>query len=810
MPAPDHDALNALFLNALAERVRRPDRLSALAADMLTRADGDAGWLARADILRGWGLASQGEFAAAEAAALQAAHVLHGSADPAGLAASRDLLAVCLTQRGAYAEVPPTLAPTLAMAPESRAQFEWSLTYARLAVVNERLGLFDDALRWHYRAIAAAHAWGDPANEALLLGALGGLQLSVQNLEGAAALLDAAWRLAGDAGTEWVHTWSVVAVNRLMVLTHQGRFAEALLLAGTIVNAEPGLPPAMRSKRKLLLAHAYSSAGRFDHAQRFLDEGLALSRKSAAPPVEWVWIQARIWNHAKRHAEALRVCQAHFDAAAAGTLADMPAPEDLVRLHSEATIAHEALGDLAGALRSQRAMIAAERELVSAAARARRTTLQVQFELDSAQRDRDDAQRREQAAEREQARLAELNTALHAANEAKTRFLAAASHDLRQPVQALTMYMAALKLETEAGQRDRLTERMEQSLHALSGLFDVLLDVSRLDAGQVTPNPAPLRLDGLLERLVDEHRLRAHERGLGLRLRLPAAGADAGAPPVTVSDAVLLERCLRNLIDNALKYTARGGLVVRLKAAGTRAEATAPAWRIEVRDTGAGIAPELQQQVFEEFFQVGNEERDRAKGLGLGLSIVRRVALLLGHPLGLRSAPGRGSCFWIDVPQLHGPAADAAGPESHAAKAGVATLTLAVIDDDAHVRDSLGALLQRWGHRVFPGADADGALAAWQRGGRPRLDGALVDLRLHGGASGLETIAQLRRRVAARLPALVITGDTAPDRLARLKAADQPWLPKPVMPMRLRSWLNGLAPSGAADATTPVRPMPLR
>ena len=795
MPAPHHEELNALFLRALAERVRRPDRLSVLAADMLTRADGDARWLARADILRGWGLAFRGEFAAAEAAALQAAHVLHGGADPAGLAASRDLLAVCLTQRGAYAEVPPTLEPTLAMPPESRAQLEWSVTYARLAVVNERLGLFDDALRWHYRAIAAAHAWGDPANEALLLGALGGLQLSVQNLDGAAALLDAAWSLAGDAGTEWVYTWSVVAVNRLMVLTHQGHFAEALLLAETIVHAEPGLPPAMRSKRKLLLAHAYSSAGRFDRAQRFLDEGLALSRKSAAPPVEWVWIQARIWNHGNRHAEALRVCQAHFDAAAAGTLADMPAPEDLVRLHSEATIAHEALCDLAGALRSQRAMIAAERELVSAAARARRTTLQVQFELDTAQRDRDDAQRREQAAEREQARLAELNTALHAANEAKTRFLAAASHDLRQPVAALTMYMAAIKLEDRPEQRDGLMTRMEQSLHALSGMFDVLLDLSHLDAGMVNVNPTPLRLDTLLERLVDEHCLRAQERGLGLRLHLPH-GAKA---PCTATDAVLLEGCLRNLIDNALKYTERGGVVVRLKAPTD----AVPGWRVEVRDTGPGIAPELQQQVFEEFFQVGNEERDRAKGLGLGLSIVRRVAALLGHPLGLRSAPGRGSCFSIELPRLEWHASGE--PAARELRVSDRRLALIVIDDDADVRDSLVSVLERWGHHVFPGTDADQALAAWRRAGQPPVDGALVDLRLRGGATGLEMIALLRQHMGPGLQALVITGDIAPQRLAQLSAAAQPWLPKPVMPMRLRSWLRSLGPAVSAGVAENAR-----
>ena len=203
------------------------------------------------------------------------------------------------------------------------------------------------------------------------------------------------------------------------------------------------------------------------------------------------------------------------------------------------------------------------------------------------------------------------------------------------------MYMAALQREPSAAARSDLMLRMNQSLQALGGMFDVLLDVSRLDAGLVPVNAAPLRLDTLLERLVDEHRLPAHERGLALRLRLPRESAAAGE-----SDAVLLEGCLRNLLDNALKYTPRGGVVVRL-----RALTASNQWRIEVRDTGPGIAPAMLALVFHEFFQIGNEERDRSKGLGLGLSIVKRTAALLGHPLGLESRPARGSCFHLAVPR---------------------------------------------------------------------------------------------------------------------------------------------------------------
>ena len=583
-------------------------------------------------------------------------------------------------------------------------------------------------------------------------------------------------------------------MNRLMVLAARARLEEAMPLAEAILKVEPGMPPGPRAKRKMLLASVFTAAGDSDRAQGLLDEGLALCPSNFPPPVEWVWAQAQLWNRAHRHADVVRVCAAHCQAETQGQLAEADMPEDLVRLHNEATIAYEALGDHAAALASQRALIVAERELVSAAARARRTTLQIQYELDSAQRDRDEAQRREQTSALEQARLGELNSALRAANEAKTRFLAAASHDLRQPVQALAMYMAALKLEGESPQRHGLMLRMDQSLHALSSMFDVLLDVSRLDAGMVKVHRRWFRLDELLTRLVDEHLLRAEERRLKLRLHLPRAIHS----PATHSDAVLLERCLRNLIDNALKYTVRGGVVVRLRAmpgsvngiADDLADDSAMGWRIEVRDTGPGLAPELHEQVFEEFFQVGNEERDRAKGLGLGLAIVRRMTGLLGHRLHLSSRPGRGCCFSIDLPRVELPAPDRrpAAPTDAAQRA----LGVIVIDDDAQVRDSLAALLERWGHRVIQGASADDVLLAWRLAGRQAVDAAIVDLRLRGGATGLEMIQQLRRELRPALPALVVTGDIAPQRLQQLSDAAQDWLPKPLAPMRLRSWLGSL------------------
>ena len=407
----------------------------------------------------------------------------------------------------------------------------------------------------------------------MALGGLGGFQLSLQNLEDASKLLESAWSLLAEEGRGWKHLWSVVALNRLMVLTHQRRFDIALPLAEAIIAAEHSLHGGHKAKRKLLLAHHFAQAGQAARAQGLLDESRSAGHGHCAQPVEWVWVQAHLWNGAARYADALRIYEDHLEAVAQGGLTDADMPEDLFRLHNEATIACEALGKHEAALKAQRAMIAAERQQFSTATRAHRTTLQIQFELDSAQRDRDEAQRRGQDAAREQARLGELNAALHEANEAKTRFLAAASHDLRLPVQTLTMYMAALKLESEAAQRADLVERMDQSLSALSTMFDVLLDMSRLDAGLVQANLATLPLADLLARLVDEHHLRAREHGLSLRLRLPPQAAAAA----TRSDAVLMERCLRNLVDNAIKYTERGGVIVRLNVEVFHAPGRCPA-----------------------------------------------------------------------------------------------------------------------------------------------------------------------------------------------------------------------------------------
>ncbi|MBI5164186.1 MAG: HAMP domain-containing histidine kinase [Magnetospirillum sp.] len=229
------------------------------------------------------------------------------------------------------------------------------------------------------------------------------------------------------------------------------------------------------------------------------------------------------------------------------------------------------------------------------------------------------------------------------ADRAKSKFLAAASHDLRQPAHSLVLLFAALRERLCRYGDDRPAQAaldgMQQSLDALRLLLDGLLDVSRLDAGLVVPQVTAVELQPLLARLQAECAPRAAACGLALRAVATSA--------VGRSDAVLLERMLRNLIDNALKFTRHGGVVIGCRNRGDRV-------LVEVADSGDGILPEHQHEIFDEYFQVGNPGRDRAKGLGLGLAVVSRLGRLLGQGVGLRSRPGRGSRFHVELPRAGG------------------------------------------------------------------------------------------------------------------------------------------------------------
>ncbi|WP_109156754.1 MULTISPECIES: PAS domain S-box protein [unclassified Azospirillum] len=352
------------------------------------------------------------------------------------------------------------------------------------------------------------------------------------------------------------------------------------------------------------------------------------------------------------------------------------------------------------------------------------------------------------------------------ANVAKSKFLASASHDLRQPVQSLVLFMGALQGHVDGSPAIRILRSMEQSLNGLRMLLDGLLDVSKLDAGLVTAKPVTMPLAPIIQRLADEYILRAAE--LGLRFRTSGCGV------VVKSDPVLLERILRNLVENALRYTERGGVLVGCRRRGSHL-------RIEVADTGIGIAADRQQEVFDEFFQVGNPERDRSKGLGLGLAVVRRLARLLGHEVEVRSIPGRGSTFAVTVPLM--------GVVSGSSNLGETSVpeessgVILVIDDEELVRAGMQAMIETWGYRVLAGACRQDAVRMLKDNSPDIL---LADYRLRDGETGLDVIKAVHARLGKRIPAAIITGDTAPERLAEAQAGGYRLLHKPVAAADLR------------------------
>jgi len=364
-------------------------------------------------------------------------------------------------------------------------------------------------------------------------------------------------------------------------------------------------------------------------------------------------------------------------------------------------------------------------------------------------------------------RLRTAKSEAERANVAKSKFLASASHDLRQPVQSLVLFMGALQGHVDGTPAMRILHSMEQSLDGLRMLLDGLLDVSKLDAGLVTASPVPMPLASIIQRLANEYTLRAAEQGLRFRI--------SGCSAVVQSDPVLLERILRNLVENALRYTERGGVLVGCRRRGDQL-------RIEVADTGIGIALDRQQEVFEEFFQVGNPERDRGKGLGLGLAVVRRLARLLGHEVEVRSIPGRGSTFAVTVPLIE---VSGNSPEhSEAVAPEESSGVVLVIDDEELVRAGMQAMIETWGYRVLTGASRHDAIRLLEA---DPPDILLADYRLRDGETGLDVIRTVQVRLGKRIPAAIVTGDTAPERLAEAQAGGYRLLHKPVAATDLRT-----------------------
>lgn len=375
--------------------------------------------------------------------------------------------------------------------------------------------------------------------------------------------------------------------------------------------------------------------------------------------------------------------------------------------------------------------------------------------------------------------------AAEAAVLAKSRFLAAASHDLRQPLHALTLLVAALKERVPMGESRRLTEHIEASATAMENLLNALLDLSKLDAGVIEAHPACVPLARALHNVENQFAPLARQRGIRLRFAPTALWA--------FTDPLLIERILANLVSNALRYTERGHVLVGARRVGAD-------WvRLEVRDTGKGIPAEFQDKIFEEYFQLENPERHRDKGLGLGLAIVARLARLLGSEVRVRSRPGRGACFSFRLVRCAPSTASTLAPPAPAAFALPLENTLvAFIDDDESILEAMVELFDQWGVALAAGADAEQIRDELRELGRPP-DLILSDYRLRDGHNGVEAIAMLREAFGANIPAALLTGDTASDTIQAIRASDLPVLHKPIKPAKLRALLSHLLAGTPGD-----------
>ena len=367
--------------------------------------------------------------------------------------------------------------------------------------------------------------------------------------------------------------------------------------------------------------------------------------------------------------------------------------------------------------------------------------------------------------------LEQARVAAEQANRSKTQFFAAASHDLRQPLHAMGLFASALADKVHDPEGAKLVASINGSVQALEALFNELLDISKLDSGIIKPVVTHFALAEIFDRLRGEFATETADKGLRLVI--------GGGTHIVASDAVLLERILRNLISNAVRYTPAGEVTI----------AAAPAdglLRIEVRDTGIGIRAEDRERIFEEFLQLGNPGRTSKKGLGLGLSIVQRLCGLLGYQIRLTSEYGKGSVFSFDVPigrihELHNDAANAPVP----APADLTGKLIVVIDDESAIVDGMRVLLSGWGAEVIGSLTGDDVVAAVHAAGKlPAL--LIVDHRLGTVENGIEVAQRIRRELDPEIPGILVTGSMTPDLDQLARAANLEFLLKPVMAEELR------------------------
>lgn len=375
------------------------------------------------------------------------------------------------------------------------------------------------------------------------------------------------------------------------------------------------------------------------------------------------------------------------------------------------------------------------------------------------------------------------------ASAAKSRFLAAASHDLRQPLQTLSLLQGLLAKTVQGGKAQTLIARQDDTLGAMAAMLDALLDINQIEAGVVRAEVSSFPIGELLGRMRDEFTYQAAAKGLALRI--------AVCSQEVRSDPKLLEQIIRNLLSNAMKYTEAGKILLGCRRRG-------PMLSVEIWDTGIGIPGDELQAIFEEYHQVGNAARERSRGLGLGLSIVQRLSTLLDHRVRVSSRAGKGSMFAVEMLAVDLPM-PAAAPVSKKAAAPQTAQTqgmIMIIEDDPDLRDLLGILLESEGYQVARAPDGPAALTLVQDG-RAAPDLLLADFNLPAGLNGLQAVLQIRQAMRQDIPAIILTGDISTGTMQEVASGDCTQLNKPVKHEALMKAVSLLTAPDLVPASAP-------
>jgi signal transduction histidine kinase len=760
----------ALVAELWSQRFRDPLALDSLALPIIARDDElrAFGYLQLA-----WGYRYQGENAKAADALAHAQSLYFERHDDAGPANCRDLEATLLMAQSRHAEALELLRTNLSIPLEMRHPIERMITHDRCGVLHDLLGERDDSLRQRYAALDAARASKDPAAIAFALGMLGGVHADLYNLDDADQLCREGLSLIEPETA--MHAWSLVALNHMNALLAMERGAEAAAHAERLLMLEPRLNQRAAEQRFIVYADAFAATGDAPRAQAMLDHSTSLRSDKQQSLISFTSAQIRAWN-AQRQPERARALAETYLADPQNGTDPAQVPAELLRILQGTALACESLGDFRAALDYQKQAFSVHESLVGRSARARRLTLEIHHRIDRERWEREEAQRHQKNAEIEGQRLNALNQKLDAALQTRTRFLAAASHDLRQPAHALALYAQALEHETSRPALVDLSKRMRATVGSLSNMFDGLLELARLDAGAVKPQNDVFDLNELLARLGAEYADRLTHANALLKFR----GTKGDC--FIRSDVSLIERILRNLIGNAVKYAGEGNILVAVRPR----ESTLA---IDVRDAGQGMTTEEQRHIFDEFYRASSAN-DRRDGLGLGLSIVERFARLLGMHIAVRSAPGRGTTFTLSMPIAQRVSRPVKSIDIEARTAASIARRIAVIDDDPDARESMVIVLTQWGHDCVAGESANDVLAHAQRS-LWTPDALICDFQLRD-RNAIADIAALRETFGASLPVLVVSGSHDAQTTITDAIDAAAYLPKPIRPLRLKSWVASL------------------